>query len=187
MAHEEWRDVVGYEGYYQISSLGRVRSLDRTSGNRRVKGRMKKTVIAKIGYPVVQLHKDGKGSLKYVHRLIAEAFIPNPNGFDQVDHINGIKSDSRVDNLRWCNKSQNYVYAVELGIIDLEQKTADLQSKKARVKQRAATIRPIVRNDGVVFDSLTDAAKELGCTKNSIWRVLNGIRKSIYGYTFKYV
>jgi len=187
MAQEEWRDVVGYEGYYQVSSFGRVRSLDRVLKNgRHLNGRYKKVTICKIGYPVVRLCKDGVEKNEYVHRLIAESFIPNPERLTQVDHINGIKSDSTLENLRWCTKSDNYIYAMNLGLIDIDEKIKVLNKKETRDKQRKSAMKSIVRNDGKVYESLKSAASDIGCNPHSISRVLRGQRHSIFGYTFTY-
>lgn len=102
--NEEWRDVIGYEGKYQVSNLGNVRSLSymRT-------GRIKNLAlhINKHGYVYVALLKDGKHKTCLVHRLVALAFIPNPDGKPCIDHINTIRNDNRVENLRWCTISEN--------------------------------------------------------------------------------
>ena len=95
-----WKNVVGFEGLYQISNFGNVKSLKR--------GRAREDKIMKCekeytGYLRVRLYKDGKGKKLSVHRLVALAFIENPNNYETVDHINRIKIDNRVENLRWAS------------------------------------------------------------------------------------
>lgn len=114
---EVWKDIEGYEGLYQVSNLGRVKSLERI--NRRgcvVKEKILKLGICKNGHNKdrcnVSLWKDNKGSSQLISRLVAKAFIPNPNPekFDQVNHINEIKTDNRVENLEWCDGKYNMNY-----------------------------------------------------------------------------
>lgn len=118
---EQWADVRGFEGYYQVSSLGRVRSLDRHKlGRGRIKlsrqrGRLMKPKVDKYGYNVVQLSKDGQRTFTTVHRLVAMAFIPNPNNYDQVNHIDCDKLNNRTENLEWCTAKQNVIHAHKNG------------------------------------------------------------------------
>lgn len=111
---EEWRDIKGYDGRYQVSNLGRVRSLTTYISSHGVIHEIQKTTIFKPGYcgrnggyKCVGLMKDGKRNRYRVHRLVAEAFIPNPNNLPMIDHINRNKSDNRVENLRWCDGLTN--------------------------------------------------------------------------------
>ena len=94
---EIWKDIEGFEGLYQISSWGRVRS---------IRGIIK-PYQNKKGYYKVGLHKNGKGHKKRVNRLVALAFIPNPHNLPQVDHIDGNKHNNSVTNLRWVDKEQS--------------------------------------------------------------------------------
>ena len=104
---EIWKDIKGYEGLYQVSNLGRVKSLERyDSYNRKVDEKILKTK-ENLGYIYVNLHKNGIQKGYKVHRLVAEAFIPNPDNKPCVDHINTIKDDNRVDNLRWVTYEEN--------------------------------------------------------------------------------
>ena len=108
---EEWRKIVGYEGLYEVSSLGRVRSLDRyDSINRFRKGRILKSGTDTGGYLFVQLSSNGNEKNHSVHRLVAEAFIPNPDNLPQVNHIDEDKSNNCVDNLEWCDREYNINY-----------------------------------------------------------------------------
>lgn len=99
---EEWRDVVGWEGLYQVSNLGNVRSL-----NYRHTGNTKNLCIKtkKDGYSYVHIDV-----YKTVHRIVAQAFIPNPQNLPEVNHKNEIKSDNRVENLEWCDRKYNMNY-----------------------------------------------------------------------------
>jgi hypothetical protein len=110
---EEWRSVVGFEGYYEVSSLGQVRSVSRTTrrANGRMyplRGRIRKQNTTWQGYKTVDL---GKGQVK-VHRLVAEAFIANPDRYEFVNHKNFDKGDNHVDNLEWVSRGQNAEHAV---------------------------------------------------------------------------
>lgn len=108
---EVWKPIKGYEGLYEISNLGNVRSLDRhlMFGNRYClfKGKPKKVYHKSDGYLKVRLSKNNKGKNYSVHRLVANAFIPNPNNLPCIDHINTIRDDNRVENLRWCTRKEN--------------------------------------------------------------------------------
>lgn len=105
---EEWRDVVGHEGIYQVSSFGNIR---RTSTGKNLS--MEKNTH---GYHRVCLSKNGYYKRYRVHRLVALAFIPNSERKETVNHINGIKTDNRVDNLEWLTMRENFDHAVEMGL-----------------------------------------------------------------------
>lgn len=109
LPNEEWRDVVGYEGLYQVSNLGRVKSLTRLdSKGRKVKEIIRKQVIANTGYPCISLYdKEGHDMLYCVHKIVAKAFIPNIENKPCIDHINCIRDDNRVENLRWVTHKEN--------------------------------------------------------------------------------
>jgi len=98
--------IIGYEGLYEISNLGRVKSF--ASSNVR-KIPFMKIYIGKIGYPIVVLSKNNKSKHKYLHRLLAEHFIANPNNLPVVDHIDNVKTNNDIDNLRWVTKRQNEI------------------------------------------------------------------------------
>ena len=105
---EEWRDIIGYEGKYQVSNLGRVKSLKNTRGNYREKI-LKPGKDAK-GYKQVSLYKNGKGKMYKIHRLVAIAFIPNPNNYPMINHKDEDKTNNCVDNLEWCTNKYNMNY-----------------------------------------------------------------------------
>lgn len=112
---EEWKDVNGYEGMYQVSSFGRVRSVDRVvkhnDSYRRIKGRDIVLRNHGCGYKMVNLWKNNNVRIAYVHRLVAEAFIPRVLGKNEVNHIDNNKSNNNVENLEWCTQSENVTHA----------------------------------------------------------------------------
>ena len=116
---EEWRDVVGYEGLYEVSNLGRVRSADKKIWNGKTYykkvGAIKAQHLHK-GYPVTSIYKNNVKSNMNVHRLVAFAFIPNPENKLEVNHIDGIKTNSRVENLEWCTSAENSYHAYHTGL-----------------------------------------------------------------------
>lgn len=113
---EEWKDIKGFEGFYQISNLGRVKSLVR-------KGTPKEIILKQqtnaYGYWQVGLRKP-KMQIKFrrPHRLVAEAFIPKVEGKNYINHKNGIKKDNRIENLEWCTFKENSDHAWRTGLID---------------------------------------------------------------------
>lgn len=113
---EEWRDVVGYEGYYEVSNLGRIRSKERTiiyNNGKKVhrKSIMKNPTISGSPYPRVGLQVNGKLVMKMVHRLVAEAFVPNPDNLPIVNHKDEDKTNFQASNLEWCDNSYNVSYS----------------------------------------------------------------------------
>jgi len=122
--HEEWRPVKGYEGLYEVSNLGRVKSLarivDRSHGiPRRVRERIVANSIAGRGYWKTQLYCEGRSKQKYIHCLVAEAFIgPKPDGL-QINHRDGDKSNNTPSNLEYVTPKENIGHAMETGLFDI--------------------------------------------------------------------
>jgi len=119
--YEEWRPVVGWEGFYEVSSLGRVRSLDRRfqtsdGGVRFYRGRLMEGKLTDYGYPEVKLSRPGQRVNRRVHRLVSEAFIPNPAGHPFVLHWDDEKTNNVVDNLRWGTQKDNVADTIRNGL-----------------------------------------------------------------------
>lgn len=110
---EIWKDISGWEGKYQVSNFGRVKSVARTitrNGNKvRVFEKILKTNLS-YGYPRVSLGDNPRKAIR-IHRLVAEAFIPNPNNLPDVNHIDGVRDNNRVDNLEWVTKLDNFLHS----------------------------------------------------------------------------
>lgn len=116
---EVWKDIEGYEGYYQVSSEGRIKSLERIVKGVGNGGEFDKLLPEKIlklqtdKYTSVNLHKDGVGHRVNVHRLVAMAFIPNPDNLPEVNHKDECKTNNRVENLEWCSTEYNQSYGTK--------------------------------------------------------------------------
>jgi predicted XRE-type DNA-binding protein len=116
-----WKDIKGYEGLYMVSQCGQVKSLDRIvngrwGAKRIIKGRVLKPFKDKYGYFQAILCKNSQVKSAKAHRLVGKTFISNPNNFLQINHINGVKTDNRVENLEWCTCAQNMAHASKNGL-----------------------------------------------------------------------
>lgn len=174
---EVWKDINGYEGLYQVSNLGRVKSLERfnvNTGNYESRERFLKLSYNKRGYPTVTLINRTKRVLKTIHRLVAEAFVPNPNNLPQVNHKDEIKTNNNADNLEWCSNSYNHDYGTRT------ERCAEKLKKK--VVQYSLSGSYIAEYDGV-----RDVARLNGFKANScISECCAGKRKTAYGYIWRY-
>lgn len=119
-----WKNVKGFEGFYQVSNEGDVRSLDRlidgggTQNKRKLKGVLLKGGVSNSGYVKFTLTNSGKMKYYSGHRLVALNFIPNPNNYEQVNHIDGDKLNNNVNNLEWCDSFYNMKHAEDLGLVN---------------------------------------------------------------------
>lgn len=153
MGNEVWKEIKGFEGWYEVSNLGRVRSVEREITHKcgKIQINPSKIKIPQLqksgkGYLITQLFKNSSFKKKYIHRLVAAAFIPNPEEKPQVNHIDGNTQNNNANNLEWCTQIENNKHAIETG----------LQVKTKRVK------RVNLNGDYVIFDSVTEAAKSVG-------------------------
>lgn len=154
---EVWKPIK-YNPKYSVSSHGRIRGIYKT-----INGYLRKPQLDKDGYPRILLHKDGQ-KLFGVHRLVAEAFLPKPEGKDQVNHKNGNKADNRVENLEWCTLSENRQHAFKTGLQSVpnghlspaakltKKQVADIRKK---YKPRVYTLEMLADEYGVVFQTVS--------------------------------
>ena len=138
MFEELWKPISGYEGIYEVSSLGRVRSLDRVVVDYRgieksVGGKILKPGVTNKGYYIVSLNSVDKRHTLTVHRLVANAFVPNLDNKPQVNHINGIKTDNRICNLEWLTNEENMKHAINNGLANKGGRKKGSQNKKITI------------------------------------------------------
>ena len=165
---EKWRDVRGYEGLYQVSSEGMVRSLDRYVTHSRNpdfnvlrKGKIMSPVNHGNGYLYVSLTMRGKRKNHYIHRLVAEAFVRNPNAFNEVDHKNRNRRDNRAENLRWVDHADNMANA-EMGGVPRDSwkkpKSGEKYIKRSNNRWRVVIARKDFRIDKG-FETIEEAVE----------------------------
>ncbi len=178
---EKWSAVRGYEGYYEVSISGEVRSVDRfithSEGKYHIiKSKLMSKSLRTDGYYMVCLHKDGVKHSPAIHRLVAETFIPNPYNLPCVDHIDGNRLNNNVDNLRWCTQSENNSFP--------------LACKRKSDNWNPATRKPVLvyNKDGELlgrFESVKKASEFTGIRDTNLSSMLTG-RINSKKFTFKY-
>ena len=180
---EVWRPVVGCEGLYEVSNLGRVRSVPKVGFSKQL---ILKQQDERHGYKRMRLTKENRKFCKLVHRMVAEAFIPNPSGKPCVNHINGNKTDNRVENLEWVTYSENYLHAVNHGLID---KGSIRKAVEASSRTRRSNCVRVMRSDGEIFESIAEAARSVGVDRAVLSRAVAHRRgkKTAGGYSWEYV
>ena len=196
---EIWKDIEGYEGY-QVSNLGRVKSLDRIdSNNHPLKGVILKPYISNSGYLLVGLYKQQRCYKKLVHRLVGEAFIPNPDNNPEIDHINTIKTDNTVwlnedgsinyekTNLRWVTQKEN----INNPLTKTKMQINARKPSKGKYGKKHHRSKPIIQYDKEgnfikEWDCANDVERVLGISNKHIGSVCLGKRKSCGGYIWKY-
>ena len=157
---EIWKDIEGYNGDYQVSNLGRVKSLKKQIGRKETERIMTPSTTYQ-GYSRVVLIRDKKPKIYSVHRLVAEAFIPKIEGKPIVDHLDGNRRNNKVENLRWCTFSENSQNSMKL---------------KGSKRYNSVSVKD---NFGNVFDSYRQAGRFWGISPNT---VKNDCKKKTKGY-----
>lgn len=172
---EIWKDIEGYEGLYQVSNFGRVKSLGRFKKNNQIKEKILKPRINSSGYKQVSLYNKFQKTYS-VHRLVAKAFIPNPDNLPQVNHKDENKLNNHVNNLEWCNSKYNNNYGTH-------NKRVGRHFKGGK---NPAAKKIICLTTNEVFDYIRKASKKYHIDESSISKVCKGKMKHIKGYVFMY-
>ena len=159
---EIWKDVAEYEGFYKVSDKGNIYSVERRNSRGYGRGgRILKPKYDGKGYPQVNLHKNGKSKTTTVHRLVAEAFIPNPESLPQVNHIDEVKDNNNVENLEWCDSKYNINYGTR------SERYSQARSKKVRAVNAET-------GDVLTFNSTMEAGRN-GYSASAVSKACRGV------------
>lgn len=178
---EIWKDIDGFEGYYQISDKGRIKRLKRIikvrgDGSAILNDRILKPYIGNNGYLYIDLCVNNVRKRKLIHRLVAIAFCQNPNGYDCVDHIDGSRINNNSDNLRWCTPLQNNNYPIAIQRKKQSCKKG-MATKKRNVYERQLgivvnAVAPLI-NDGKILCTIDEFKSVIGCNLLNEYQLVN--------------
>lgn len=174
---EIFKPIKGYEDRYKVSNLGRVMSLNYQNTKR---AKIMSPVKHHLGYLLIHL---GKNKIKMVHTLVAEAFIPNPEGKKYVNHIDGNKANNKVTNLEWVTSKENVNHAIRIGLRDPHKNNKPMGDQNP-------TRKPVLQYtmDGVFvkrWECISEAARQMKCTSSQINNNIAGRCLSCHGYIWK--
>lgn len=174
-----WNAVVGYEGLYEVSNMGDVRSLEiyvncKGGAKRLSKGRMMPIRKNNRGYCTVSLHHNNKTNRFLLHRIVAEAFIPNPNNLPQVNHLDEDIENNSVTNLEWVSDDDN-------------KRHSSIENGGTQRPKRPVVVTNIETNEVCCFGGLREAERALGLEHKSALSVVKGKQKQTKGYVIRYV
>ena len=202
--NEKWKPVVGYEGFYEVSDTGKIKTLGRTiqqkdGRTRTIKSKVMKDRTNNRGYHIISLNTGNSKKDHLVHRLVAMAFLPNPDNLEQVNHIDGNKDNNSVSNLEWCDQTHNMKEAYKLGLRkatlpvwddELRAKFSAIKKGTRNYSQMKKVIQYSLEGEYIAcYRNAEDAAKAIGIKdKTGIYDVCTGRknRKQCGGYKWKY-
>ena len=181
MREEIWKDIEGYEGYYMVSNMGNVKSLGngKSRNSNYSKERILKPSKNKDGYLYVFLYKDGKRKFYTVHQLVGNAFLSNPQGYKEVNHIDEDKTNNRADNLEWCSRVYNNTY---------NGRAKKVGKKNTNHPKKSKPVIAIHKINGLIleFSSIMEASRQIGIDSSHICECCKGKYKSAGGFYWMY-
>lgn len=183
---EIWKDVPGYEGLYQVSNLGRIRSYEKYKRAGRhtsvyyCPSKIIKSFSAGVGYQRVNLFKDRKGRQLSVHRLVAMAFIPNPDNLPQVNHKDEDKTNNRLDNLEWCTAKYNSNYGTHPYRLTVKGRKKPKKSKEVGQYTKSGELIG-------TYPSICEASRKAKVDRGSISNAINGRYLQAGGYYWRLI
>lgn len=167
--NEEWKDIIGYEGLYQVSNLGRVKALERKYEHRTYPSIILKLRKDTSGYLQAFLYKNNKRKAWLVHRLVAINFIENQNNYKEVNHIDEDKTNNQVNNLEWCDRNYN---------VNFGNRTLNTERKIEQYDLQGNLIKK--------WNSISEASRKLHIACSGISACCRGVNKTCNGYVWKY-
>lgn len=194
---EVWKPVRNYEGLYEVSNMGRVKSLNyRHTG----KERILKTRKNRSGYVTVNLYQEGKMKTCTIHKLVGQEFLENPMGYTELNHLDEDKENNRADNLEFCSRSYNINHGTRNKRVaeKVSEKLRGRKQTEEHIKKRAEKMtnnpklsKPVIcinKVSGLIveFPSLCEASRQTGISLSHIWECCKGRRKSAGGHIFFY-
>lgn len=192
---EIWKDIDDFSGWYQISSLGRVKSVGRYIRTKTRQLYLKEKILTPYlnsnGYYRITLSKNGKETKKYIHQLVASAFVNNPFNKPHVNHINNIHTDNSVSNLEWVTHGENIKHYWDNFEVKGHRETIGMMGKKVLDENRKRNIvnqiDPITLKIIATYPSVLEAERKTGIENSTIHRVIHGQRNNAGGYIWEKV
>jgi hypothetical protein len=184
--NETWKEIPGFDGRYEVSSHGRIRTYSNGRWGNKTHGRIMTLKRNPAGYSFVALHKPfGGGKCEYhmVHRLVAKMFIPNPENKETVNHIDGNKTNNNVENLEWATHSENSIHAVRTGLSTPSQRQNDVTIQRCSI--------PVIMLDKNMnllanYENAKQASIQTGTDHSSIIKCCRGKLRTANGFVWRY-